>query len=116
MTYCLRRNILFRSFQDPPPTINPPVLHPKTPSMAAEIVTANSPSRTTHKPSLLPTRELGRLESEEYVATDVFRIDRQTQEEIDVSLLSILLLQSRTGDFIWFACLSFPHSHAVLLQ
>ena len=87
---------LFRSFRDPPPSTSPPVLHPKTPSMTAEMALGNSPSCALHKPTLSPTAELGRLESEEYVTTDVFRIDRQTQEEIDVSLISLLMLQSHT--------------------
>lgn len=84
---------LFRSFRDPPPSTSPPVLHPKTPSMTAEMALGNSPSRVTHKPILPATTE---IESEEYVTTDVFRIDRQTQEEIDVSLISLLVLQSHT--------------------
>ena len=79
---------MYRSFHDPPPSTSPPVLHPKTPSMTAEMALGNSPSRVTHKPTLPPTTEQSRLESEDYIATDVFRIDRQTQEEIDVSLIS----------------------------
>ncbi len=54
--------------------------------MTADMSLGKSPSHAVHKPTLSPTAEqLGRRESEEYVATDVFRIDRQTQEEIDVS-------------------------------
>ena len=88
---------LLRSFRDPPPSTSPPVLHPKTPSMTADMALGKSPSPVVHKPTLsLMAEQLGRLESEEYVTTDVFRIDRQTQEEIDVSLLSLLLLQSHS--------------------
>ena len=103
---------LLRSFRDPPPSTSPPVLHPKTPSMTADMALGKSASRAVHKPTLSPTAELGRLESEEYVATDVFRIDRQTQEEIDVSLVSLLMLQSHTCMVTYI----FPHSNAVLLQ
>ena len=101
---------LLRSFRDPPPSTSPPVLHPKTPSMTADMALAKSPSHVVHKPTLPPTAEqLGRLDSEEYVATDVFRIDRQTQEEIDVSLISLPMLKSHSC----MVTLFFP---SVLLQ
>lgn len=74
-----------RSYHDQPPT-PPPTLHPKTASITANIAAA---SRATHKPALPPTPELDRRDSEDYVATDVFRLDRQTQEEIDVSIQSL---------------------------
>lgn len=63
--------------------MEPPIVHPKTASISAEIAAlSNGTSSRYHQPALGTMQELG---NEEYVAPDVFRIDRQTQEEIDVS-------------------------------
>lgn len=105
--------LVLRSFRDPPPSASPPVLHPKTPSMTADMALGSSPSKVIYKPTLSATAELGRLESEEYVTTDVFRIDRQTQEEIDVSfnLITDATITHLHGDFIWLIFSSIkPHS------
>ena len=75
-----------RSYRDPPPAALPK-LHPKTPSITAIIAAENSATRVRHEPMLAVTEEVGVME--EYVEPDVFRIDRETQEEIDVSLLSL---------------------------
>ena len=75
-----------RSYHDPPPSA-PPKLHPKTPSITAIIVVENSAAKARHEPTLAVTGEVGGME--EYVELEVFRIDRQAQEEIDVSLLYI---------------------------
>ena len=75
-----------RLYRDPPPAA-PPKLHPKTPSITARIAAENSASKARHEPVLTVTEEVGVME--EYVEPDVFRVDRQTQEEIDVSLLSL---------------------------
>lgn len=79
---------LFRSYLDPSP-IGPPKLHPKTASISAEIAALSNSGSTQHQPTLATMQELG---NEEYVAPDVFRIDRQTQEEIDVRLPIIYII------------------------
>lgn len=71
-----------RSYCDPPPAA-PPKLNPKTSSSTAIIAAETSATKGQHKPMLAVTEEVG--VTEEYVEPDVFRIDRETQEEIDVS-------------------------------
>lgn len=82
-------NYLSRSYVDAPPTA--PKLHPKTPSLSAMIAAENSATTSRHEPTLPPTQEQG---GGEYVAPDVFKIDRQTQEEIDVSLSAWMSLNA----------------------
>ena len=105
-----------RSFGALSPGTNPSLLHPNTNVVTAKTdPSISSPSIMVHTPPISTTHE---LESEEYVTTDVFRADREAQEEIDVSTMLLstheIFLYSLYQFAIFFVFLS--HSCAVLLQ